>query len=54
MNRKEFVKDAIVVEGAAVLSHHAFATEREKKLKTAVVYLSWNENTRFAAPLLIQ
>ena len=35
MDRKEFVKGAVVAEGTAVLSHHAFATEGEEtKMKT--------------------
>ena len=49
MNRREFVKGATAVVGAAALSHTAFANEGGKKMKTAVVYFSWSGNTRFAA-----
>ena len=49
MDRREFVKGAVAVAGTAVLSRFAFATEGEKKMKTAVVYYSWSGNTRFAA-----
>ena len=49
MNRREFVRGAAAVVGAAALSHTAFANEGGKKMKTAVVYFSWSGNTRFAA-----
>jgi len=49
MNRREFVKGAAAVVGAAALSHTASANEGGKKMKTAVVYFSWSGNTRFAA-----
>ena len=49
MNRRGFVKGTFVVAGTAVLPRFAFATEGEKKMKTAVVYFSWSGNTRFAA-----
>ena len=49
MNRREFVKGAVAVTGAAAMSRFAVATEGEKKMKTAVVYFSWSGNTRFAA-----
>ena len=49
MNRRRFVKGAFAVAGAAVMSRFAFASEGEKKMKTAVVYYSWSGNTRFAA-----
>ena len=49
MNRREFVKGTFAVAGSAVMPRFAFATEGEKKMKTAVVYYSWSGNTRFAA-----
>ena len=49
MNRREFVKGTFAVAGTAVMPRFAFATEGEKKMKTAVVYYSWSGNTRFAA-----
>ena len=49
MDRREFVKGTFAVAGTAVLPRFAFATEGEKKMKTAVVYYSWSGNTRFAA-----
>ena len=49
MNRKGFIKGMVAVAGAAVLPRFAFATEGDKKMKTAVVYYSWSGNTRFAA-----
>ena len=49
MNRREFVKGTVAVAGVAAMSRFAFATEGEKKMKTAVVYYSWSGNTRFAA-----
>ena len=49
MNRREFVRGMVAVAGTAVLPRFAFATEGEKKMKTAVVYFSWSGNTRFAA-----
>ena len=49
MNRREFVKGAVAVAGAAAMSRLAMANEGEKKMKTAVVYYSWSGNTRFAA-----
>ena len=49
MNRREFVKGAVAVAGAAAMSRLAMANEGEKKMKTAVVYFSWSGNTRFAA-----
>ena len=52
MNRREFVKGTFAVAGAAVLPRFAFATEGEKKMKTAVVYYSWSGNTRFAAEII--
>ena len=49
MNRREFVKGTLASAGAVAMSRFAFATEGEKKMKTAVVYYSWSGNTRFAA-----
>ena len=49
MNRREFVRGMVAVTGAAAMPRFAFATEGEKKMKTAVVYYSWSGNTRFAA-----
>jgi len=49
MNRREFVRGAVAVAGAAAMQSFAFANEGEKKMKTAVVYFSWSGNTRFAA-----
>ena len=49
MNRREFVKGALAVAGAATMTRFAFAEEGTKKMKTAVVYFSWSGNTRFAA-----
>ena len=49
MNRKGFIDGMVAVAGTAVLPRFAFATEGEKKMKTAVVYYSWSGNTRFAA-----
>jgi len=49
MNRREFVKGTFAVAGSAVMPRFSFATEGEKKMKTAVVYYSWSGNTRFAA-----
>ena len=49
MNRREFVKGAVVIVGSAAMLRIAFATEGGKKMKTAVVYFSWSGNTRFAA-----
>ena len=49
MNRREFVRGMVAVAGTAALSHHAFANEGGKKMKTAVIYFSWSGNTRFAA-----
>ena len=49
MNRREFVKGALAVAGAATMTRVAFAEEGTKKMKTAVVYFSWSGNTRFAA-----
>ena len=48
MNRREFVKGALAVAGAATMARFAFA-EEGKKMKIAVVYFSWSGNTRFAA-----
>ena len=49
MNRRGFVKGTLAAAGVAALPRLAFATEGEKKMKTAVVYYSWSGNTRFAA-----
>ena len=49
MNRREFVKGALAVAGAATMTRFAFAEDGTKKMKTAVVYFSWSGNTRFAA-----
>ena len=49
MDRREFVKGTFAVAGTAIMPRFAFANEREKKMKTAVVYYSWSGNTRFAA-----
>ena len=49
MNRREFVKGTVAVAGVTAMSRFTFATEGEKKMKTAVIYFSWSGNTRFAA-----
>ena len=61
MNRREFVKGAFAVAGAAAFgigcaketavaeTSDAGTTNGEKKMKTAVIYFSWSGNTRFAA-----
>ena len=49
MNRREFVRGALAVAGAATVTRFAFAEEGKKKMNIAVVYYSWSGNTRFAA-----
>ena len=40
MNRREFAKGVVAVAGAAAMSHFAFATEGDKKMKSIVIYFS--------------